>query len=222
MIKLLLGLAEDLYAHLRFEDAYIVTSRIMELSPDHQGALPLHIGAMFHIKRLHPALFILAHRLVESDPESPCSWYAIGAWYAGSGRWTESRRYFRCVQRTLVDVWRTELISRGKLQQGVAPRSSLCASMDRLRPQLLFPRRIRPSGHRLQHSCSEISRIPSPESVHRHGARAPGKLSPSQAVLGRKRTTYARRPSVFERARGSRLQTLRVSVDPCLMRQSFD
>ncbi|KDN52205.1 TPR-like protein [Tilletiaria anomala UBC 951] len=92
--EVLLGLAEELYTHLRFEDAHTVTSRVMEISPDHQGALPLHIGCMYHLERLKPSLFIVAHRLVENDPDNACSWYAVGAWYAATDRWLQARRYF--------------------------------------------------------------------------------------------------------------------------------
>lgn len=93
--EVLLGLAEGLYDHLRYEDASMITSRIMEICTDHPGALPIHIGCMYHIERLKPSLFVLAHHLSEADPDNACAWYAVGAWYASTGRWLESRRYFR-------------------------------------------------------------------------------------------------------------------------------
>ncbi|PWN47419.1 TPR-like protein [Violaceomyces palustris] len=91
---LLLALAEEFYSRLRYSDAFVITSRIMEMDPNHKGALAIHIGCMYHLKDLRSTLFMLAHRLTEVDPESPQAWYAVGAWYAGAQRWNEARRYF--------------------------------------------------------------------------------------------------------------------------------
>lgn len=88
------GLAAELFSRLRFADAFIVTSRILELSADHPATLSIHIACTYHLKNLRPALFMLAHRLTELQPESPVSWYAVGTWYATTRRWAEARRYF--------------------------------------------------------------------------------------------------------------------------------
>lgn len=93
----LLGLAEELFARLRWADAHIVTSRIMSLATDHVATLPIHIACMHHLPHLRPALFLLAHRLTEMEPDSPTSWYAVGVWYSSARRWQEARRYFRYV-----------------------------------------------------------------------------------------------------------------------------
>jgi anaphase-promoting complex subunit 6 len=50
---------------------------------------------MFHLKHLHSRLFVLAHELVEREPEAPLAWYAVGVWYLAQGRWAEARTYFR-------------------------------------------------------------------------------------------------------------------------------
>lgn len=95
----LLGLAEEMYARMRYEDAYAVTSRIMELSKDHEASLPIHIASMFMIERLRPSLYLLAHHLTEVDPDLPAAWYAVGCWYFGTKRWLEARKHFsKCVQ----------------------------------------------------------------------------------------------------------------------------
>ena len=88
------GLAAELFSRLRFADAFVVTSRILELSADHPATLPIHIACTYHLKNLRPALFMLAHRLTELQPESPVAWYAVGTWYATTRRWAEARRYF--------------------------------------------------------------------------------------------------------------------------------
>ncbi|KAK0559627.1 anaphase-promoting complex subunit Cut9 [Tilletia horrida] len=95
------SLAEELFAQMRYADAFTITSRIMELSKDHEGALPIHVTCMFYMPKMRPALFMLAHRLVEDDPESPAAWYAVGAWYGSASRWAEARRYFS--KATLLD-----------------------------------------------------------------------------------------------------------------------
>ena len=41
---------------------------------------------------------MLAHDLVEQDPQAATTWYAVGLWYFSGKRWGEARRYFRCVR----------------------------------------------------------------------------------------------------------------------------
>lgn len=90
----LLSLAEALYASLKYEDAYMITSHILALDPAYTPVLPVHITCMYYLPRLRPALFLLAHRLTETNPESCEAWYAVGVWYASAARWPEARRYF--------------------------------------------------------------------------------------------------------------------------------
>lgn len=90
----LLSLAEELYARLRYEDAYEVTLRIAEIDVGYTLALPVRVGCMYYQPHLHPALFLLAHQLTDADPASCEAWYAVGVWYACAGRWAEARRHF--------------------------------------------------------------------------------------------------------------------------------
>ncbi|TKY89710.1 hypothetical protein EX895_001495 [Sporisorium graminicola] len=90
----LCGLADELFSRLRFADAFVVTSRVLELCADHAAALPIHIACTYHLRNLRPALFMLAHRLTELQPEAAVSWYAVGTWYATTRRWAEARRYY--------------------------------------------------------------------------------------------------------------------------------
>lgn len=48
---------------------------------------------MQHLPHLRSQLFLLAHELVDREPESVVSWYAVGLWYYASSRWEEARRY---------------------------------------------------------------------------------------------------------------------------------
>ncbi|WVF72592.1 hypothetical protein IAT40_007410 [Kwoniella sp. CBS 6097] len=90
----LVGLADELYAKYKWEDCYAVTSKILARIPGHPTALPLHLACMHHIHRLRSSLFMLAHDLVEQDPQAATTWYAVGLWYFSGKRWGEARRYF--------------------------------------------------------------------------------------------------------------------------------
>lgn len=63
--------------------------------------MPLHIACMYHLAHLHSKLFILAHEMVDREPENPISWYAVGVWYLSGGKWTQARQYFRYISRLL-------------------------------------------------------------------------------------------------------------------------
>lgn len=90
----LLSLAESLWLAMRYEDAYAITQHILALDAGYTLALPIHIACMYYLPRLRPALFLLAHALTESQPDSCEAWYAVGTWYASAQRWSEARRHF--------------------------------------------------------------------------------------------------------------------------------
>lgn len=52
---------------------------------------------MYHLEHLHSKLFLLAHELVEREPENPASWYAVGVWYLASAKYPQARQYFRYI-----------------------------------------------------------------------------------------------------------------------------
>ncbi|KAK8854947.1 hypothetical protein IAR55_003686 [Kwoniella newhampshirensis] len=90
----LVGLADELYGKYKWEECFVVTSKILARIPGHPTALPLHLACMHHIHRLRSSLFMLAHDLVEQDPQAATTWYAVGLWYFSGKRWAEARRYF--------------------------------------------------------------------------------------------------------------------------------
>lgn len=49
---------------------------------------------MHHLPQLRSRLFLLAHEMVEHEPDDAISWYAVGLWYFSGRRWEESRRFF--------------------------------------------------------------------------------------------------------------------------------
>ncbi|KAG8899259.1 anaphase promoting complex subunit cdc16, partial [Tulasnella sp. 403] len=90
----LLSIAEALYAQYRWQDAFTVTSRIQELVGIHPGSLPTHIACMNNLRHLHPRLFLLAHELVDKEPDSPVSWYAVGVYYLLTRKFLDARKFF--------------------------------------------------------------------------------------------------------------------------------
>lgn len=79
----------------------LVPRSIVLLHPYHRPTLPLHLYCMHHIPNLRSRLFLLAHEMVENEPDDAISWYAVGLWYFSGKRWEESRRFFGCVRSFL-------------------------------------------------------------------------------------------------------------------------
>jgi anaphase-promoting complex subunit 6 len=75
----------------------MVMGRILGLTAVHTPTMPLHIACMYHLRHLHSRLFILAHELVEAEPDAPIAWYAVGVWYLAQNKWADARTYFRWV-----------------------------------------------------------------------------------------------------------------------------
>ncbi|TBU24014.1 TPR-like protein [Dichomitus squalens] len=90
----LFSFADALYTQLRWADCFAVTSRILSLVNVHKNTMPLHIACMYHLTHLNPKLFLLAHELVEREPENAISWYAVGIWYMCVRKYQEARTYF--------------------------------------------------------------------------------------------------------------------------------
>ncbi|KAI0636086.1 TPR-like protein [Trametes polyzona] len=90
----LYSFADALYTQLRWADCFAVTSRILGLVSIHKATIPLHVACMYHIKHLNSKLFLFAHDLVEKEPESATSWFAVGMWYMCVEKYPEARTYF--------------------------------------------------------------------------------------------------------------------------------
>ena len=93
-VDVLYSFADAAYAQFKWMDCFTITQRILTLVNVHAHSMPLHIACMYHLPHLHPKLFILAHELVEKEPEAAMSWYAVGVWYLSSKKWAEARTYF--------------------------------------------------------------------------------------------------------------------------------
>ena len=67
----------------------------MGLTSVHKNTMPLHIACMYHLSHLNSQLFLLAHELVDKEPENAISWYSVGIWYMCVEKYQEARTYFR-------------------------------------------------------------------------------------------------------------------------------
>ena len=72
--------------------------RILGLVAIHPPTIPMHIACMYHLSNLHSKLFILAHEMVDKEPENAVSWYAVGVWYLTAKKWQDARTYFRYIR----------------------------------------------------------------------------------------------------------------------------
>lgn len=107
--------ADELHTAMRFAECYKITTQcvspqsllshdkhsnsvpccsILAAHPAHRPTLPIHLSCMHHLPNLRSRLFLLAHEMVDNDPDDAISWYAVGLWYFAGKRWEESRRYF--------------------------------------------------------------------------------------------------------------------------------
>jgi len=91
----LFSFADALYTDFRWAECYAITSRIMGLTALHAPTVPLHIACMYHLNHLHSKLFLMAHEMVDREPENALSWYAVGVWYLCNGKWGQARSYLR-------------------------------------------------------------------------------------------------------------------------------
>lgn len=66
--------------------------------------MPLHIACMHHLPYLQSKLFMVAHELVEKEPETAISWYAVAVWYLTSRKYGEARKYFRSVHDSYIET----------------------------------------------------------------------------------------------------------------------
>ena len=100
--------------------------------------MPLHIACMYHLSHLHSKLFVLAHEMVDREPENPVSWYAVGVWYLSGSKWAQARQYFRFVAHEL--CW---LIKRAEcaMKQNVIDGPSVWACVDCVRTYIRSRRR---------------------------------------------------------------------------------
>ncbi|XP_041357865.1 cell division cycle protein 16 homolog [Gigantopelta aegis] len=91
-IDIVVNLAERHYYNCGFRECYKITALVLTKDPYNNQCLPLHIAVLYELKNAN-ALFFLAHKLVESYPSKPVSWFAVGCYYLLTGKIDPARRY---------------------------------------------------------------------------------------------------------------------------------
>ncbi|GAA5840967.1 hypothetical protein JCM9279_001275 [Rhodotorula babjevae] len=86
--------ADELHSAMRYAECFKITTHILSIHPSHRLTLPLHLSCMHHLPNLRSKLFLVAHDMVDNEPDDAISWYAVGLWYFAGKRWEESRRFF--------------------------------------------------------------------------------------------------------------------------------
>ena len=120
----------------------------------HNASMPLHIACMYHLSHLHSKLFILAHEMVDREPENPMSWYAVGVWYLSGCKWGQARQYFRF--GLFLFHAHNQLIL---LQQDFPYGPTLCPSLDRLWSHFCPWRWTWPCCDSIFHMCTHVHRV---------------------------------------------------------------
>ena len=110
--------------------------RILGLVAIHPPTIPMHIACMYHLSNLHSKLFILAHEMVDKEPENAVSWYAVGVWYLTAKKWQDARTYFRYLH-THAEQTTTDHLSKQVYAHGPSFRSRMAG----LRPYICIGRR---------------------------------------------------------------------------------
>lgn len=90
----LCSFADALYHSFKWADCFVITTRILDLVAVHDQALPLHIACMYYLTHMRSKLFVLAHEMVDREPENPLAWYAVGVWYLAGAKYPLARQYF--------------------------------------------------------------------------------------------------------------------------------
>ncbi|KAH7413603.1 hypothetical protein DE146DRAFT_731230 [Phaeosphaeria sp. MPI-PUGE-AT-0046c] len=90
---ILLAKADLMFTHCRFRDALALTSSVLENDKYNFTVMPVHLASLYELGQTN-TLYLLAHQLVDSNPQETCSWLAVGVYYLAIGRIAEARRYF--------------------------------------------------------------------------------------------------------------------------------
>jgi tetratricopeptide (TPR) repeat protein len=85
--------AELLIRRGRSNDAFEITSAVLEKDPFAEAVLPSYLTAAVSLGKRHE-LFSLGHKLIKAQPEKAASWYAAGCYYFCTAQYVSARHYF--------------------------------------------------------------------------------------------------------------------------------
>ncbi|XP_039276969.1 cell division cycle protein 16 homolog [Nilaparvata lugens] len=84
--------AERFFYACSYKQCIRITEEVLKKDPYHTSCLPIHISCLVELKKTNK-LFYLAHDLVDLQPESAVSWFAVGCYYYLIGKSDPARRY---------------------------------------------------------------------------------------------------------------------------------
>lgn len=90
---IVLAKADLMFTHCRFREALALTSSVLANDEYNFSIMPIHLASLHELGEKN-ALFLLAHKLADTNPLEPCTWLAVGVYYLATGRIAEARRYF--------------------------------------------------------------------------------------------------------------------------------
>jgi anaphase-promoting complex subunit 6 len=72
--------AESAFNCQNFSLAYEIIKKISDEDPYFVEIVPLHCSVLIELEK-QGELYFLAHKLVNANPDSAISWYAVGSYY---------------------------------------------------------------------------------------------------------------------------------------------
>ncbi|VDM08172.1 unnamed protein product [Wuchereria bancrofti] len=92
-LSILTARASHLYQAGDLTGAYNITNEILNEAGMFQDCLLIHIATLVQLRKFEN-LFILAHQLVDSQPDNEVSWYTVGCYYYSIGQLSAAKNFF--------------------------------------------------------------------------------------------------------------------------------
>lgn len=90
---ILLSRADYLFIQCNFDECLLVCERVLSNDAHNTDILPNYLLSLYELGGKNK-LFLKAHQLAESKPQSPMTWLAIGIYYLSIGKIVEARKFF--------------------------------------------------------------------------------------------------------------------------------
>lgn len=84
--------AEELFYNCNYKKCLKIINSILDRDPYHKRTLFVQIGCLMELKDTN-ALFFMAQKLVDFNPDDAISWYAVGSYYILINKPEQGRRY---------------------------------------------------------------------------------------------------------------------------------
>jgi anaphase-promoting complex subunit 6 len=85
--------AEQAFSEQRFQQCYQTLKTIADDDPYFTDIVPLYCSVLIELGK-QGELYYIAHKLVNANPDSATSWYAVGSYYFLIKKYPQARKYF--------------------------------------------------------------------------------------------------------------------------------